>query len=179
MRAAKRYAKALFETAIEKNNLNQIQDEVKHLIGLIQRSKEFHGFLINRVLPPKSKKEIFEALFQGKMDPMLLHFLDLLADKKRERFLGEILLAFQNLVDEKNKIATAIVTSARALSPQQQDLIAKKLGKFSGYSIRIEHTVNPGLRGGFIVRLGDTVYDGSLIGQLEKLREQLRQGEFK
>ena len=179
MKAARRYAKALFDAAIEQNKLPTIGEEVTQLMAFFQSSQELQDFLEDRIMPPQPKKDTLQKVFRGKMDPLMMDFLLLLTDKKRERYIREILAAFQTLVDEKNKIATAYVTSMIPLSKGQQEQIAKRLEKFSGYSIRIDHSLNPQLKGGFMIRLGDTVFDSSIAGQLDKLHDRLRQGEFK
>ena len=96
--------------------------------------------------------------------------------KKRERSTEDILLAFTQLVDEQAGRLVADVTSAIELTSKQQDALVEKLSGYSGKQVRLSMRVDSSIKGGFIAKLGDTVFDGSVATQLQRLKRQLARG---
>ncbi|HCQ00610.1 MAG TPA: ATP synthase F1 subunit delta, partial [Candidatus Latescibacteria bacterium] len=93
--------------------------------------------------------------------------------KQREHLLAEILEACRMILDERDGIVNAEVTSAVALSSAQKDLLKTKLESYTGKHIRMQTRVNPDIIGGFAVRVGDLVFDSSLAVQLQQMRHAL------
>jgi F-type H+-transporting ATPase subunit delta len=100
-------------------------------------------------------------------------FLKLVARKKRAGLLPEIIDEFQILLDEKRGIINVDVTSAVQLSDQQTDELVTRLAAFTGKKIRARLAVNEQFIGGVAVKIGDTIYDGSISHQLQVLRQTL------
>jgi F-type H+-transporting ATPase subunit delta len=96
--------------------------------------------------------------------------------KQRERSTEDILLAFIQLVDEQAGKLVADVTSAIELTSEQQDALVEKLNGYSGKQVRLNMQVDSSIKGGFIAKLGDTVFDGSVATQLQRLKRQLARG---
>jgi len=116
-------------------------------------------------------KEIFDAL---SLDRRVANFIGILADRDRLPILEEIIQAYQKLLDERLGILRARVTSAHSLDPSEQRELAARLEQATGKQIRMEVTVDPSLIGGMVAQVGTTIYDGSVKGQLEKIREAIR-----
>jgi F-type H+-transporting ATPase subunit delta len=96
-----------------------------------------------------------------------------LIDKRRTRFLSEIVKQFAHYLNERLGIAEADVMSARELTAQERSELEADLSRVTGKTIRANYEQNPALLGGAIARVGSTVYDGSVKGQLERIRQQL------
>ena len=176
IRIAKPYAQALYDAAAEQDALSRVVGDANQIISLVQESEDFEQFLTNPILSPQFKSEMFQQLLSEVVHPLTLNFLLLLASKQRERFLVAILQAFLKLVDLKAGRVVAQVTSAVPLSDVQQTSLVKQLSEFSGAEVRLDLSEDTALKGGIIVRLGDTVFDGSVASQLQRLRSLLARG---
>ena len=176
IRIAKPYAQALYDAAAEQAALSRIVGDANQIISLAQESKDLEQFLTNPILSPQFKSEMFQQLLSEAVQPLTLNFLLLLASKQRERFLVAILQAFLKLVDLKAGRVVAQVTSAVPLSDAQQTSLVKQLSDYSGAEVRLELSEDTAIKGGIIVRLGDTVFDGSVATQLQQLRSLLAKG---
>ena len=176
IRIAKPYAQALYDAAAEQAALSRIVGDANQIISLAQESEDFEGFLTNPILSPQFKSEMFQQLLSEAVQPLTLNFLLLLASKQRERFLVAILQAFLKLVDLKAGRVVAQVTSAVTLSDAQQASLVQQLSDYSGAEVRLDLSEDTAIKGGIIVRLGDTVFDGSVATQLQRLRLLLARG---
>ena len=176
IRIAKPYAQALYDAAVEQDALDRIVGEANQIINLAQDSEDFEGFLTNPILSPQFKSEMFQQLLSETIHPLILNFLLLLASKQRERFLVAILQAFLELVDLKAGRVVAQVISAVPLSDAQQADLVQQLSDYSGAEVRLELSEDSTIKGGIIVRLGDTVFDGSVATQLQRLKSLLARG---
>ena len=176
IRIAKPYAQALYDAAAEQDALDRIVGDANQVVDLVQESEDFEQFLTNPILSPQFKSEMFQQLLSEAVHPLTLNFLLLLASKQRERFLVAILQAFLKLVDLKAGRVVAQVTSAVPLSGAQQNSLVKQLSDYSGAEVRLDLSEDTAVKGGIIVRLGDTVFDGSVATQLQRLRSLLARG---
>jgi F-type H+-transporting ATPase subunit delta len=176
IRIAKPYAQALYDAAAEQNALDRIVGDANQVVDLAQESEDFEQFLTNPILSPQFKSEMFQQLLSEAVHPLTLNFLLLLASKQRERFLVAILQAFLKLVDLKAGRVVAQVTSAVTLSDAQQASLVQQLSDYSGAEVRLDLSEDTAIKGGIIVRLGDTVFDGSVATQLQRLRSLLARG---
>lgn len=170
---AVRYTEALIDAAEERNALDRVASDVEGLLLLLQSSSDLQSFVSDPMIQSEQKKKVFRNVFNGKIDALTLNFLLLLCDKHRERILAEILSAFQTTLDMRRGIVTAKVTSAVALTSEQQNRLLTRLSAWSGRQVRLETTVDEGLKAGFIARMGDQVFDGTLATQLRRLQRRL------
>jgi len=122
------------------------------------------------VLSVEGKKKALNSLFSESISPAMLNLLKLLADRQRIGMLDAVLERFLELYRELRGITLAYVTSATALSEQQQDKLTEKVKTVAGTTaVDIDLSVDPALIGGFVVRLGSQVIDASLRGQVRRL----------
>lgn len=168
-----RYANAWLDAADELDLLNQVRAEIDVLQSLIRDSEDLDDFLQDRIIPGDAKKRIISEIFEGKVQGITHNFLLLLVSKKRERLLADILESCRMILDERDGIINAEVTSAVALSSAQEALLKTKLESYTGKQIRMQSQVNPEMIGGFAVRVGDMVFDSSLAVQLQQMRHAL------
>ena len=171
-----RYANALIGAAEDKDILDQVRDDISGILDLIQESKDLCDFLADPLIHPAQKVAAFKTLFSGKVDDLTLGFLVLLCEKRREKTLEGISRGFLALLDERRGVVTAEVRSAQRLSEEQQARLSERLSAYSGKEVRLEIEVDEGLKAGFVARLGDQVFDGSLDSQLSRLRQGLAAG---
>ncbi len=175
-RIAKPYAQALYSAATEQDILDQIVADVNQILQLTEDSEDFDQFLTNPILSPQFKSEMFQQLLSETVQPLTLNFLLLLALKQRERSLVAILQMFLEIVDLQAGRVVAQVTSAVPLTDAQKTTLSQQLSDYSGAEVRLELSEDAAIQGGVIVRLGDTVFDGSIISQLQRMRTLLARG---
>ena len=119
---------------------------------------------------------MLRQILDGKVHEVTLNFLALLCEKRRERVLPDILAAFATLMDKKRGIVTASVSSAQELTDEQCVQLTERLEKFSGKQVRLETDVDPELKAGFVARLGDQIFDGTVESRLSRMHRELRAG---
>ena len=176
IRVAKPYARALYDAALEQNALADILADIDRLQALIEDSEEFLQLISSPILSPQFKSETFDQIFTDAIHPLTINFLKLLALKQLERYLSAIMDVFSAIVDEAASRLVAKVTTAVALTPEQEAQLTQHLGAYSGKQVRLESTIDAEIQGGFIVQLDDTVFDASLATQLQRLKQQLAGG---
>lgn len=172
-RIAKRYAKSLFDLANEHNNVGSLMDELKSIENLYDDSPDFRAFLRSPVINFIKKAEIIEAIFQGKCQDMLLKFMVLLARKGRIAVLIWIIQEFRKLYNLKNNITDVLLVSAFPLSAETRQNLIKKVELDLKTKVETREKVNPDLIGGFQLKIGNTMYDGSIASALNKLQTSM------
>lgn len=171
-----RYTEALIEAAEERGVLDQVTGDVRALVDLFEDSDELSAFIADPMMRSERKRAVLNSLLSGKVQVVTLNFLLLLCDNHRERLLESMLADFLAALEERQGIVTAQVTVAEALSTDQEKQLVDKLSAYSGKQVRLETTIDERLRAGFIARLGDQVFDGTLATQLNQLRQRLAAG---
>ncbi len=170
---AQRYSKALLGSAESQGILDQITRDVAQVIDLIDSSDDFKGLLQSPMIHPIAKREVITTMFKGRVAPLMLNFLLLLVDRRRERVTEEILEQFNVYLDEREGVVTAEVTSSRPVTPDQEALMVSKFSTYLNRKIRLKIEVSPQIRAGFIARMGDLVFDGTIETQLKLLKTRM------
>jgi F-type H+-transporting ATPase subunit delta len=171
---ADRYAAALADVAVEKNRADQVRQELAEFIALLHESPQLSVLLGNPAVPRASKHGVLEALVARLgAGRTLRNFLFVVLDRKRIELLGEVQQAFDAQLDERQGITRASVTSARELNDAEKTQLRGALEHISGKRVEAQYLLDPALIAGTVVRVGSTVYDGSVRTQLERLRAQL------
>ena len=176
---ASRYARALVDVISDHKSVSALSPEsalaqLKEFKGMIESSPELSNVLLSPAVAPARKRAVI-AKFAAMMPlaTAIRNFLYVLIDHRRTAMLGEVLDAIQSQLDERLGIAQADVSSARPLSDVEQAQIKSSFAAKTGKKIRGQFTVNPDLIGGVTVRIGSTIYDGSVRGSLDGLRRKL------
>jgi F-type H+-transporting ATPase subunit delta len=175
-RVARRYAAALMDFAGGEKDLDGLAKDLGLIGGTLEASRELRLLVASPVVRPEKKGEVFAALFGKKIGKPAKAFLDLLVEKQREQHLAAIIEQFNSLRDEKMGVVNVHVTSAADLSSAQEKSLQKELGRITGKEVRLTTAVDASIRGGLLVRVGDTVLDASLRRQLEILRDRFLTG---
>ena len=172
-KVAARYAKALFDAAEEQGIVDTIEEHLQALANLFNESSEFRRLVTDPLITSSVKNDLFSKLFDEKIHRLVVNFMCLLALRRRERALMAIIEEFRRRVEERAGTMTASVVSATDLTSEQKTRLMERLSRYANKKIRLECRVDPTLRGGLIVKLGDIVFDGSLEARLEMLRHQI------
>jgi F-type H+-transporting ATPase subunit delta len=171
---AKRYAKALFQAANDKGLVAETESQLKLIVDVVESSAELRAFLSAPNITLETKKQTLIQAFGAEASPIVLGTVNLLIERGREGELASVLAAYLQVAGEALGRADAHVTSSKPLSADEQAKLADKFGALLGKTVRVTNSVNPELLGGLTVRIGDTLYDGSLKGKLERLDKTLQ-----
>lgn len=175
-RSAQRYTRALLEHAHQQNLIDTVTADLESLEKLLAGSRDFLLFLKSPIIKTEKKKAIMTQLVKGKLSETTYAFLQLLCQKNREALLPEIIRQFSVMRDERLGIVRAIVHTASPFSKDQEENLIQKLRRITGKIVKAEFSVDPAFKGGFMVRIGDTVWDGTVAHQLENLRKRFVEG---
>ena len=168
------YAGALADVALASGHPDTLREEVRSFAGLAAASADLRNFLDSPAIPREAKHEVLGKLVaRMNASQQLRNFLFVLVDHQRTGLLAEIAQAFESTLLERLGVAQASVTSARELSPPQKQRLAGTLETLTGKKIEARYAVDPALVGGLVVRIGSTVYDGSVRAQLDLLEARL------
>ena len=149
------YAEALLQVVNENDQTEQMVEEVKQLLTLINEAPELGKTLSSPVLEKETKKKIIIEIFSEKINSSLLNFLKLLADRQRIEIVTSILDRFLEIYRENSNIALATVTSAVELTDDQKGLITKKIINIAGTEkLELVTKIDPSLIGGFVASVG-------------------------
>lgn len=172
---AGRYARAFAEVVGErKMDPEKTVAELMQMAALVSSSHELHNVLLNPAVEHKQKIGLLDAIIK-KMDgsKALRNFVAVLIDHKRIGQIGEIAEQFKRQLDEGMGIADARVSSARELSAAEKKSLEQRLASVTGKTVRASYSEDASLLGGAVVRIGSTIYDGSVLGQLERLKQEI------
>jgi F-type H+-transporting ATPase subunit delta len=169
----RRYAVTLLDAAEETGVLEATRRDLEGIEATLGASEELGDFLRNRLVNDDLKQAALEKVFQGQSEALMMNFMRLLVQRGRAGMLREITQACLQIIDERSGVSTAHVRSAVALDQSQTDHLRKKLSGYFGGDIRLEVSVDTGMRGGMIATVGDTVFDGTVEAQLQRLHRRL------
>ncbi len=171
---ARRYAKALLDLAIAEGTLETLREELKALAALIQSNADLNRLVYAPLIPPSRKAATLDAILaQAGLSETARRFLKVVTESARLAYIQDIVDAFETLVDVHRGVLEAEVTTAHPLSEPQSRTLAELLGKRTGATIRLRCHQDASILGGLKLRLGSTIYDASLQGQLRQLKARL------
>jgi len=172
LRIARRYAEAVMDLATERNQMDRLSSDFELLQQAIRGSREFLVFLKSPVISTEKKQAVLAELFRSRLSDETINFLNLLTAKSREDVLPETVEEFFRLRDERQGIVTVEVRAPSELTPDQLKKIQRRFEEITQKKIQIAFVTDARVRGGFVAKVGDTIYDGSVRRQLELLRER-------
>src|SRR5690625_2516713 len=170
---AKRYAEALFQLATEKNIAEQLISELGTVKKVFAQDKQLLEFLNHPRIRLEKKKALIDDAFTS-CNNVILNTLKLLVERHRLTHIVAIIDQFVHFYNEANGIATATVYSVRPLTDEEktslENSFKKKLNKDS---ITFINKTDDSLIGGIRIRIGNTIYDGSISGKLNRMKQRL------
>jgi F-type H+-transporting ATPase subunit delta len=168
------YANALADIAIAQGAAEPAQKQLADFGAGYSESAELRTFLASPAVTIEAKHGVIEKIVARLgASKIIRNFLFLIADNRRTAILPEIVEAFQEVVRQRQGLAEAEVSSAVELNGAQKAELAKTLERITGKKIETKYSLDPALLGGAVVRVGDTIYDGSLRSRLNEMRARL------
>jgi len=174
---ARRFAKALFEVGREKGNHEELGRELDDLTKVFEATPELEKVLLNPMYKIEERKGLVDKLStEAGLSDETARFLNILVDARRVDRLGEIAEAYSLLEDEAAGRVRAEVEAPTELDPALLEEVKGKLESATGKQVVLTHRASPELIGGLVVRIENTILDGSLRTQLEIMKEKLLEG---
>lgn len=171
----RRYATALFELSQEAGKLQEVRDQASVLVGAIDESVA--EFFASPRFKESSKNEVIDALTaKMKLNDNLVKFLKLVVENGRAPVVKQVLASFLVRADAALGIARADIISATALEASEINKFKELLSTVLKKKVEIVHSVDPSLKAGSIIKLGNTIVDASLRTRLANLKDSLSVG---
>jgi F-type H+-transporting ATPase subunit delta len=168
------YANALADIALEQGAAEPVLKQLSDFNAAYQESAELRNFLASPAVEREAKHGVIEKLAARLgASKIIRNFLFIMIDNQRTTLLPQMLETFQLVLQQRQGVAEATVISATALNEAQKSQLQQSLEKISGKKIQAKYSQDPALLGGVQVRIGDTIYDGSLRNRLNQMRARL------
>jgi F-type H+-transporting ATPase subunit delta len=169
--SAKRYAQAVFEIALERNEFESWQEGLKK-IAYLTTDQKLMALLENPSLSFPAKKSLLHERL-GEIQPLVSNLALLLVSKGLLKLSSDLSQRYNELLDAHRGIERAKVITALSLDDEERDAVSHRLGKMVERKVVVDAQVDPSIIGGFIARIGDTLIDGSVHQKLESLKRSL------
>lgn len=165
------YARALL-ASVASEEADAVVGELESLVtGVIDQNRALELVLLNPKMPIESKWELIDRVFGGRMNGKLITFLKVVARRQRLNALRSIQRAATKLRDEAAGRVQVQVTVPQAMSDTERSALIDRLKQVFRKEVRLNVSIDSAIIGGLIIRVGDTVFDGSVDGQLQTLRK--------
>jgi len=170
---AKRYAQALYKLANAEGAVEEVRRDIQQLAGVLKLT-EFKDLMQTPVIPTARKKALVKGIFGEVFHPLTVRFVEFVMDKKREALLAEMCVAFEESYRADKKIVPARIVTAVEMDAQTREKLQQALkGLFSEGELEMNAVVDPAIIGGFVLQVSDKLFDASVSGTLERMRQKL------
>jgi|ERR1700677_653510 F-type H+-transporting ATPase subunit delta len=168
---ARAFADVIFNTHFD---ANRAITELQSIAGLLAESSDLRRVFENPAIPADQKRGVLDAIAaRDGISKQVRNLIAVLIDHRRTHFLEPIIQQLQKELDARLGFAEADITSAHPLGDAEKREFEAQVQKLTGKKVRADYMQDPSLLGGAVVRIGSTIYDGSVKGQLERIREAI------
>ena len=170
-----RYARAFADVVIDlKLDPDQVRGELRSITDLLEQSVDLQRVWDNPAIPHDQKLKVLDALAQrAGLVTAVRNFMAVVIEHRRMRLLPQIARQFETELNDRLGFIDAEITSARELSPQERQALEQQVASMTGRIVRAQYATDTKVLGGAVVKIGSTIYDGSVRGQLHRIRQQL------
>lgn len=175
---AKNYAETLFELAEKHGQIDAFAEGIETMARLIDKNPDVREFIETPRVSAAEKKRVLETALETRVPALLMNFIKLVIDKRRQRLLGPIASAYGELQDTHAGRTHVDVTVARVFEGEELADLGNRLSRAFGQTVIPHLRVNPEILGGIIVKTGGTIYDGSIRRQIDRMRRTLLGAEL-
>jgi F-type H+-transporting ATPase subunit delta len=166
------YARALFEVATERDELDLVREELGQFADALADSRELQTFFFSPYFSTEEKKDGLHKAVTG-ANESVANFLELLLENHRMPVVFRVRRDFDRLWQEANKLLPVQITSAVELDPSIAERIGEEIGRQTGRTVQLTSAVDPDVIGGIVLRVGNSILDASIRNRLENLRKQV------
>lgn len=167
---ANRYAKALFDLALEKELIDQVKVDMELIVTVCQQNKDFSRMLQSPIIFTEKKESILKEIFEKQIQQISYFFLLIITQKKRESVLEAIAAQFVVIYKEYKNITMAKLSTAVKLDKEITTKVSNLLSTQTKGEIELSEEVNKDLIGGFVLSYDDKQYDASIKKQIKELK---------
>ncbi|MCB9231102.1 MAG: ATP synthase F1 subunit delta [Bacteroidia bacterium] len=179
LRLGNRYAKSILELAKEKGELKDVYQDFLLIEQVCAQNSDFVAMLKSPLIFSDKKQNIINLVFGPHFKSKITRmFVEIIVSKKREPYLRDIAQVFLDLHDKEKNITRGVLTSASPLTPAQKAQVLAQVEKDLGTTFELEEKVDPELIGGFVLRVGDLLYDGSISSSIRKLKQEFEKNPY-
>ena len=147
---------------------------LRQIASLLAESVDLRRVWENPAVPADQKRKLLDAIAQRDgIDKQVRNLIAVLIDHRRVQFLPRILEQLEKELDVRLGFAEAQISSARELGGDEKRALESQIERVTGKKVRAQYGLDPSLIGGAVVRIGSTIYDGSVKGQLERIKEAI------
>jgi F-type H+-transporting ATPase subunit delta len=175
---ASRYARALADVVLSSHvPTDSVNAQLNDFLATLEESRELREALFNPSLPVDVRVRIIDALVPRlELGREVRNFLAVLLRHDRMHAVGEIVAAYRIEIDRRQGISEVEIISARRLDTDERYQMEQQVGRLAGSRVRARFSEDKGLIGGAVVKIGSTVYDGSVRGRLDRIKQELMAG---
>lgn len=173
-----RYAKSIYEFAVEKNQLEAVKNDIELLSQSIEQVEDFDILIESPLLKESDKKKAFKAIFEKNISQATLSFIELVITNKREIYLKDIFRNFMDIYRKKQGIKKAVLTSAIELDKRITEKLQSLLTDNLKSKIEMTQEIDQDIIGGFILRIEDQQIDSSVVKQLKLIKQSLQESNM-
>ena len=171
---ARRYAVALADVVLARGEAQEVREELAAWDTLVRSNAQLIEVFRHPAITYEQKHGVLEELIKrARPRPTTANFLNVLLQNGRLAELSEVSTQFAQELDRRSGIVTAQVTTARPLSADAQEALSARLGQLTGSRVRLQFEVDDELIGGVVTRIGSTLYDGSVRGRLQQIKQRM------
>ena len=170
---AEKYSQAMFDIACDQNTLEEMEKELQAVQDILQNSKELQDVLAHPLLPGDAKKNILKEIFATKVSPMVLHFLFVMVDRRREMYIDAAVTGFKKLYWKARNMVEAKIRVIEPLTAKQEAELLEQLKAMTGSTVVPHYIIDTSILGGMVIQIEDRLIDGSLKRQLKTLEDKL------
>ncbi|MEI8136937.1 MAG: ATP synthase F1 subunit delta [Bacteroidota bacterium] len=179
MIVASRYGKSLIDLSIEKNQVEETRKDMKIVKLVCDENRDFVVLLNSPIVKTDKKLEILNSIFKGKISNLSLSFLNLLAKKRRESYIPEIAVAYDEQFKAKKNITTAVITTANGIDAKVKTRVLEIVKQSSGAGeVELVEKIDASILGGFVLAIADKQLDQSVKRKLNDLRKNLLSNKY-
>ena len=169
------YARAFADVVLGRNlDAERSIAELRVVASLLAESSELRRVWGNPAIPADQKRRVLDVVAQRDgLSTQVRNLVAVLIDHRRVHFMEPIIRQVEKELDARLGFAEAEITSARELGAAEKREFEAQVGKLTGKKVRARYAQDASLLGGAVVRVGSTIYDGSVKGQLERIKEAI------
>lgn len=170
-----RYARALADVVVERKlDSAKVMEQLDALAVALSSTPQLRNVWDNPSVPAEQKRKVLDAIVKRLgAEKMVRNFVAVLIDNRRIAALPEVARQFRSELLARLGIAEAEVTTTRELSAEEKRTMEAQIAKLTGKKVQARYATDQHILGGAIIRIGSTIYDGSVKGQLQRLKEAL------
>jgi F-type H+-transporting ATPase subunit delta len=173
--ATRRYARAFVDVVVAGHlDANRVMQELQWIAATARESLQLRQVWESPAIPAEQKRGLLDAIVaQEGVSRPVRNLIAVLIDHRRIGSLDQVVKDFQQELDARLGFAEAEVSSARELNDSEKRVLEGQVERLTGKKVRAHYSHDASLLGGAVVKVGSTIYDGSVAGQLDRIREQL------